>query len=302
MAVLTNVATRKVWFGLSACLAFAELVFAQSVPQLVNYQGKLTDAEGTALPTGDYTITISIFREPAGGTAVWGPHMFDGQAGEGHGARVPIVQGFFNVVLGPKDTAGRDIIAAFATKDAYIEVTVEDGTPITPRQQILATPYVMNSDDGNPTGMVVAFAGESLPSGWFLCDGTPLSKYQYPHLWDAIGTSWGDGTKNPDGSDSTGTDFNLPNFQGRFLRGIDNRTTGGDDPDAPRPVGSLQGDDFKSHTHSFIKDPYCWDWSRRNLGSSDVWGHNPDPLTATENRGGPETRPKNAAVNFIIKY
>jgi len=296
----------KLTLTLSFVLLLMGIAYGQtiSVPPLVNYQGKLTDASGAPLATREYTISISIFRQPEDVTEVWGPQVFDGQGGTGHGPKTPVVQGFFNVVLGPKDTAERDIAMAFSTKDAYLEVTVEGGTPITPRQQILATPYVMKSDDGNSPGIVVAFPGDIVPTGWLLCSGTPLSKTQYPRLWDAIGTAWGDGTKNPDGSASTGTDFNLPNLQGRFLRGADKRTSGGDDPEAPRSVGSLQEDTFRSHTHALSKKFLYYRAGSRTLGEAPdnywmTWGNIP----ATGNTGDiNETRPKNAAVNYIIKY
>ena len=55
------------------------------------------------------------------------------------------------------------------------------------------------------------FAGNTIPEGWLLCDGSAVSRTDYAKLFSAIGTTWGAG----DGS----TTFNLPNSIGRFAEG-----------------------------------------------------------------------------------
>ena len=55
------------------------------------------------------------------------------------------------------------------------------------------------------------FAGNTIPAGWLLCDGSAVSRTDYAKLFSAIGTTWGAG----DGS----TTFNLPNSIGRFAEG-----------------------------------------------------------------------------------
>ncbi|MFQ6744812.1 MAG: phage tail protein [Alphaproteobacteria bacterium] len=52
------------------------------------------------------------------------------------------------------------------------------------------------------TGMVMAFAGTTAPTGWLKCDGSAISRTTYADLFEAIGTKYGTG----DGS----TTFNLP--------------------------------------------------------------------------------------------
>jgi len=117
-----------------------------SIPQLINYQGMLTNAEGQPLETKEYKLSFSIFNQPTGGEAVWGPQIFDGVYTTGHGAKVPVVRGHFNVILGPTDSEGRSITEAFQTNNAYLEITVENNNaPISPRQQILSVPYAINA-------------------------------------------------------------------------------------------------------------------------------------------------------------
>jgi hypothetical protein len=67
-----------------------------------------------------------------------------------------------------------------------------------------------------PTGCVQAFAGQTTPDGWLLCDGSAVSRVTYAKLFSVIGTSYGSG----DGS----TTFNVPNLIDRFVQG--NATAG----------------------------------------------------------------------------
>ena len=62
-----------------------------------------------------------------------------------------------------------------------------------------------------PAGTMQMFAGNTIPAGWLLCDGSAVSRTDYAKLFSAIGTTWGTG----DGS----TTFNLPNSIGRFAEG-----------------------------------------------------------------------------------
>lgn len=105
---------------------------------------------------------------------------------------------------------------------------------------------------GIPSGVVFPFAGSTAPYGYLVCDGSAISRADYPSLFAALGTSHGSG----DGS----TTFNLPDYRGRFMRGVDG--TAGNDPDTTsrtaiaaggntgNAVGSVQGHSFQTHTHT----------------------------------------------------
>ena len=151
-----------------ACLFLYSTAFA--APALINYQGKLTDDSGNPLPTGQYKLEFNIYNAASGGTKLWGPQIFDGDTGTGHGQKVMIVNGEFNVILGEKDTANRSITNACNHDDAYLEIKVNDGYPIEPRQRILSAPYSIMagtatelaypySGDIRATGSVEAFSG-----------------------------------------------------------------------------------------------------------------------------------------------
>lgn len=60
--------------------------------------------------------------------------------------------------------------------------------------------------DVMPAGVIVPFAGTTVPAGYLLCDGSAVSRMTYAALFAAIGTTYGAGDGN--------TTFNLPNYSG----------------------------------------------------------------------------------------
>ncbi len=111
---------------------------------------------------------------------------------------------------------------------------------------------IASQNSSAPAGTIMAFGGDftSVPSGWLACNGASYSQATYPDLYNAIKKNWG----------GNATNFNVPNLQGRFLRGLDGGT--GTDPDAGsrtqsaaggnagNNVGSVQGDAYTVHNHT----------------------------------------------------
>jgi Phage Tail Collar Domain len=60
-------------------------------------------------------------------------------------------------------------------------------------------------------GLITLYGGPSLPTGWFLCDGSAISRSTYSALFAAIGTTWGAGNGT--------TTFNVPNLVDKFVIG-----------------------------------------------------------------------------------
>jgi microcystin-dependent protein len=134
-----------------------------------------------------------------------------------------------------------------------------------------------------PAGAVQVFAMSSAPTGWLSCDGTAVSRSTYSGLYSAIGTTYGSGNGS--------TTFNLPDLRGEFIRGWD----AGRGIDSGRTFGSFQLDEFKSHTHSMTFARTGWDaYTGLNVGS----GYSQN----TGATGGNETRPRNIAMLYCIKY
>jgi len=118
---------------------------AQNVPPLINYQGRLSNPDGSPLATADYQLSFKVYDAASNGNLVWGPQIFDGAAALGHGAMIPVVQGYFNVMLGPSDTNGLSLAGAFNGTNRFIEMTVSNNPPIAPRQQILTAPFAFQA-------------------------------------------------------------------------------------------------------------------------------------------------------------
>jgi hypothetical protein len=180
---------------------------------------------------------------------------------------------------------------------------------------------------GIPSGVVFPFAGTVAPYGYLICDGRPVLQSEYPNLFLSIGFSHGDGSQNSDGTASgftSATHFNLPDYRGRFLRGVDGLA--GNDPDkltrlasktggtSGNNVGSVQEDAMQGHRHGFR-----WGQSSGSVNSygssigNDVSTFSryayengavdlpiSDPSNGTP-RTTSESRPKNVNVNYIIK-
>ena len=130
-----------VWFALLTVPATG----AQTVPPLINYQGKLVSSNGLPVSTGDYELRFRIWDAATGGNLVWGPQVFNGQSGPGFGPKVPVVQGWFNVMLGPVDTNGTSIMNAFHGTNRFMEIQLGINAPFSPRQQILSAPYALRA-------------------------------------------------------------------------------------------------------------------------------------------------------------
>lgn len=81
-------------------------------------------------------------------------------------------------------------------------------------------------------GNIIAFSGHNIPEGYLECDGSSVSRSDYPDLFSVIGTTYGDG----DGI----TTFNLPNLNGRVALGVSNSY----------PIGSIDGEE----THILIAE------------------------------------------------
>lgn len=65
-----------------------------------------------------------------------------------------------------------------------------------------------------PPGTVAGFAGANVPAGWLVANGDDVSRTQYPALFAAIGTTYGEGNGS--------TTFKLPDLRGRVVVGKGN--------------------------------------------------------------------------------
>lgn len=155
-------------------------------------------------------------------------------------------------------------------------------------------------DEDTQTATIRTFAANREPrGGWLPCDGSPVSRTNYRKLYDNIGTLYGAG-------DGVNT-FNVPDLRGRFIRGTDD----GAGIDAARVFGSTQNDTFKAHNHTFTdyvgatRTQALTDTNGAGGGNLDIpisTGTGFSSNGTMNNTGDSETRPKNMALRFYIKY
>ncbi len=140
-----------------------------------------------------------------------------------------------------------------------------------------------------PVGSVMMYAKLGVPTGWLECSGAAVSRTTYAELFAEIGTVFGVG----DGS----TTFNLPNMRGEFARGWDN----GRGVDPARAFGSAQAGAIEAHVHS-VTPPSATDDTGSGLTTTGTGGAETITPYNTASTGGTETRPRNIALIFIIKF
>jgi hypothetical protein len=185
-----------------------------------------------------------------------------------------------------------------------------------------------------PIGTIEAYAGDldhnpaAEPAlegaGWLPCDGRELSisDAKYTNLYKAIGKSWGGGTNT----------FNIPDLRGLFLRGLDHeigRDAVRGSRKANRPggntgdlVGTIEPDEVGPHSHPIDDPGHGHDIQKGVLadgsggygsggggGGSDIHDRHSQPIVlnaytniTVQSNSGLETRPKNASVNYIIRF
>jgi hypothetical protein len=136
----------------------------------INYQGRLTDSQGAALPDGQYEIQFSLWTSATGGASpVWGPYVLDGATTTGHGPLADLVGSRFNVIIGGQDTTSRSLTTSMAASTTvYLEIKVGTAAPISPRQIILAAPRALSADVipfVTPNGSGVDISGNLSVSG-----------------------------------------------------------------------------------------------------------------------------------------
>lgn len=153
--------------------------------------------------------------------------------------------------------------------------------------------------EATPPGAVMPFATDKQPSRyWLYCDGRAVSRTTYRNLFAVIGTTYGAGNGS--------TTFNLPDYRGAFIRGLDS----GRGLDGGRRLGTLQGDAMRNITGEFIQASYAngvykgvFKGTGRFGGECAHKGDTREIASFDASRQVPtanENRPVNEAVCFFI--
>ncbi len=129
-----------------------QTVQAASAPNMVNYQGRITDTNGT--PVTDSSLEMEFFFYDASevGNCIWSNSSSDCDFGDpdlNEARTVSLSSGLFSELLGDVDDAeayaaiGDSIFGDNAA--VYLEVVIE-GETLDPRKRMGAVPYALNAD------------------------------------------------------------------------------------------------------------------------------------------------------------
>jgi microcystin-dependent protein len=161
--------------------------------------------------------------------------------------------------------------------------------------------YMINQSAGVDVGTVGTFP-HGIPDGFLECDGAAINRALYAKLFEKIGVIYGAGNGS--------TTFDLPDYRGKFLRGL--ASGSGSDPDRNSrtnrgdgttgdSVGTGQAHQLDSHNHGQRYYQYGFDGTRGPAGSTNTKS-NVSGSISTSSSGGSETRPTNINVIYGIKF
>jgi len=184
---------------------------------------------------------------------------------------------------------GNQKITSLAAGTAAGDAVRLDQLPAAATTSVLGLVTLAQVELAVASGIVTAYAGDTVPTNWLECNGAAISRTTYAALFAAIGVLWGVG----DGS----TTFNLPDMRGEFLRGYDH----GRGVDSGRALASSQTDEFESHLHNVSFEVVGVGGGTNNFPAPSNYSGGASYNYITSNSGGTETRPRNITMMYIIK-
>jgi hypothetical protein len=128
---------------------------AITIPQMLSYQGKLTDTLGQPVADTTYSVAFGLYTVPSGGSPLWSETQ-----------NVMTRGGLFSVLLGSVTPIGSVPNAGAA----YLGMTVAGGSELTPRLRLVSAAYAYKADTAN---YALAAAGGGGDNAWVR--GTPDS-------------------------------------------------------------------------------------------------------------------------------
>src|SRR4030065_1012243 len=107
-------------------------------PQLINFQGRLTDSLGNPVSDGSYSLRFRIYDDSLAGNVLW--EETD---------PIQITKGLFTVLLG-STTSIPD--SAFYSFNRWFGIKIGSNPEITPRQRLGSVGYAFQSGQWNSSG------------------------------------------------------------------------------------------------------------------------------------------------------
>jgi hypothetical protein len=113
-----------------------------AVPELINFQGLLTDTTGNPMTDSAYSVTFAIYDAAAGGTILWSETQ-----------SITTSSGLFTVLLGSANPVPDSV---FNNPDRWLGFQIPPHPEMTPRTQLVSQSYAfrVNSVDGAMGGTI----------------------------------------------------------------------------------------------------------------------------------------------------
>ncbi len=120
-------------------LALLAMAFSTShgvVPETINYQGVLTNADGSIVDDGDYDLTFAVYDVDTGGTALWEETQ-----------TLAVSDGIYTAVLGSVTALTLPFDEPY-----WLGMAVEGDPELTPRMELTAAPYAFRAKHADVSG------------------------------------------------------------------------------------------------------------------------------------------------------
>jgi len=144
------------------------------VPNIVNYQGMLTDDYGVPLDT-TVSMSFTVYDSLSGGSAVWS---------ETHSS-VAVSAGVFSVMLG-SNTSGGVPASVFSDSGRFLGITVGGGSEYSPRVTFSSVAYSYEAGHADTADYALSAPGSG--GGGWVDDGSVV-RLETSGDWVGIGTS-----------------------------------------------------------------------------------------------------------------
>ena len=153
--------------GFTVIMVTLMSVSAWAVPQLINYQGKLSDSAGDPLD-GTYDVTFYLYTVDSGGGSIWDESQ-----------SVTLADGLYSVQLGtdnPPFPAG-----LFDNESLYLEVAIynpdtSSWETLSPRQRLTSVAYAMKAESVVDGAVNTAMIAEGAVTSSKIQDGATLAE------------------------------------------------------------------------------------------------------------------------------